>query len=124
MMETKDSSQGTGLDLKPDSFAARFCAAYNCSPENFAERAAYLCLHPDHRFLAKCYWHFDRESFATDIDMITLLGRATNYDEFKLELETFRKTNPVHGLLRKELHLRVSGLSLLRLARQLFSESK
>lgn len=100
----------------PTTFKERFCFLAKCRQEQYEKRVLSLCMHSDHPWLARLYCRFDRRSFESDLEMIRRLGGTSTFDEFKRMLEAWRASHPSKGYLRKQLHFRVSGKNLLKLA--------
>jgi len=106
------------------NFKERFCAYANCPPEKYVERVAVRCMHPEHPWLARLYFLWDKESFASDLEMIQRLATTTSFGEFKSEMQTWRSGHPSKDLIRKEWKLRVSGKMLLKLASRVFRHTQ
>lgn len=66
--------------------------------------------------LGKWQWRFDREYFDTDLELIRAAGDCTNLSDLRGELDNHRYHNPVSGLRRRFLRLRLSGQRLMDLA--------
>jgi hypothetical protein len=105
------------------SFCDLFCKAFECAPEEFDQRAFWLCLYPHAVLPARFIWILNRGYFKQDLELTGLVKHLTSSDEVVLEVERFRSYYRTTGLLRGLLRVRISGRRVLKLAGRLFAEA-
>jgi hypothetical protein len=101
------------------TFSDAACRKFRCSPEAYSEAVFWHCLHPHAVPFAKIIRRLSSGFFARDFELIRYLANTTDVKEFRKEVEDFRYYNPVSGLMRGMMRIRVSGLRLLKLAAEL-----
>lgn len=107
--------------MSNSSFADGVCETFKCRPEEATETVFWLCVYPQAIPLARLLWHLHRGYFAADLEFIERVSRLTSPAEVRLEFSRFRYYQPVKGVLRRFLKVRISGKRLLELADQLFA---
>ena len=98
------------------TFREACCEELAISAEAFEERVLWQCLHPRGLRLGKLQWRFNRHYFDTDLELIRTLADCRSLSDMRGELDDHRYHNPVSGLRRSILCLRMSGQRLMDFA--------
>jgi hypothetical protein len=107
------------------TFKSLFCEKFRCPPEAYEERAFQKLLYWHARFLASLVRTISPSYFLEDFTFIRYLGYASNRRQTKVDCLEFNESQHKHWrLLHTSLKIRVSGRKALRLAFQLFRESR
>ena len=96
------------------TFQERYCAARQCSPEDFARALFWQCLHRHALPIAL----LRREFFAADWELVVQAGRARNLRELNEEIREFVHDGRNRIWWRGRAHFRLSTHRLRNVARQ------
>ncbi len=104
----------------PRDFKAAFCECFGCPPEAFEKALFRKCLAPALRPVASLVRLLSPAFFREDLRYLARVGKTNSWREF-WTLATHIRRDPglSHGLLRKALHLRISGARLISTYQQI-----
>lgn len=105
-------------DLNPASrnFRTAFCECFGCSAESFQEELLRRGVPASWRPLASVVRRLAPGFFRADLEYLGRVGATTDWLEFKLLANGIPHDPGLnHGLLRKGLHLRISGHRLFKI---------
>jgi len=101
-------------------FKTLFCEQFNCSPDDYEEKAFKTLLYFHARPLAPIIRILKPDFFQADFKFIRYLGESEDYREAADSIADFRESNMRRcGILRKNFKIRVSGGASGRLVRKM-----
>ena len=104
----------------PGSFKAAFCECFGCAVEAFQETLFWKCVRPALRPVASLVRLLSPRFFRPDLEYLGQVGETTTWEGFwTLATRIHEDLALNHGLLRKGLHLRISGSRLIELYREI-----
>ncbi len=104
----------------PLSFKAAFCECFRCPAQAFEERLLRRCLPPESRPPATVVRLLSPSFFRQDLEYLGRIGETTTWLEFSSLVNRIRHNPDLNrGLVRKGLHLRMSGIRLFRVYEQI-----
>lgn len=104
------------------TFKNAFCECYGCPDERFQEELFWKCLSPLDRALARLVHAIWPDYFFSDMDYLRLIGEAPNATRFWRLCNEIRYDMSLNDRwLRRNLHLRISGLRLIRVYEEIVS---
>ncbi len=110
----------TDTAAAPKTFRAAFCECFRCPAEAFLDTFFRKALHPPLRPLAWLVRRVAPRFFREDLQHLERIGETCAWQEYSTLANQIRGDVTLnHGLLRKGLHLRVSGFRLIRLYQQI-----
>ena len=99
----------------PMRFKDTFCGCFGCPAEAFQETLLRKSLHPHLRPLAWLVRLMAPGFFREDLDYLGRVGETNAWQPFRTLANAIHHDRVLnHGLLRKSLHLRVSGSRLIK----------
>jgi len=102
------------------TFKEAYCSRLHCSPERFETHAFWTCIFRHALPLAWLIYRRDPGFFTEDLDLIREVGKMTDPELFKSEVNYFHGRNlRDKRWVRTILRVRVSGGRLMRLRRRL-----
>ena len=108
------------LEPAPGSFKAAFCDCFGCPPEAFQETLLRKCVRPPLRPVAALVRLLSPGFFGEDLEYLARVGQTTTWLEFQTLANGIREDLVLNdGLLRKDLHLRISGSRLFEVYREI-----
>jgi hypothetical protein len=110
MKDPKDAAPSKRLD-----FMTAFCQAYQCAPEQYKEKAFWLCLHRRAVPFARLLRFLSPRFFDNDFALLEEAGKVIRYSELLAVINQFRQDCQVERrYLHDQLRLRVSGRRVCR----------
>ncbi len=101
-------------------FKNAFCEHFGCSAEAFLPRLFAKSLDPGWRAVASGIQRISPNFFARDLHYLERIGEARSWHEVAFLANSIRSDEALnHGLLRKTLHLRISGARLMKLREEI-----
>jgi hypothetical protein len=101
------------------SFETACCERFQCPSKDFPTAVLWHCFHPRGLKIGRVLHRISPAYFESELELIRWLAKCTEFQELKNELEGYRWLHPDFGLLRGWLKVRISGLRLLALGREL-----
>ncbi len=99
----------------PRKFKVDFCECFGCPIEAFPEALLRKSIHPPLRPLAWLVRRLFPTYFRNDLEYTERIGEANSWEAFWTLANGIRQDLALnHGLLRKGLHLRISGYCLIK----------
>jgi hypothetical protein len=105
----------THTDPAPLTFKAAFCECFGCPDEAFGPKLFWRCLDPGRRPLAWLVRRLASGFFRADLEYLERAGETTTWFGLWTLANDIRDDAQLnYGLLRKGLHLRISGIRLIK----------
>lgn len=106
------------------TFSSLYCEKFHCPPEKFEEEVLWRCLQPRSALIARLLWKWVPDFYQPDFDLISEIKDLTAVDDLSSEIGVVRYHQPVRGMIRGRLRVRVSGQRLVDLGDELFKSAE
>jgi hypothetical protein len=105
--------------MENKTFKAAYCDKFKCTPDDFPLAVLWRCFYPHASAFGRFLYRIAPSYFDSDLKMIRHVEQCTEFYILQNELEDFRANCPKPGVLRGWFKVRVSGLRLFDLGREL-----